>query len=105
MRRCAHEIEHTRQEGTTMTISSATEAQLADVIAAERGDLAEMLAALPEQEWDRPTLCAGWRVRDLVAHVTMPLRYSAVRFVAELARSRGNFSAMADRCARRDGAA
>ena len=88
-----------------MTIAPATHGELTDAIAAERGDLAAMLAALPERAWDLPTLCAGWRVRDLVAHVTMPLRYSAARFVAELARSRGNFSAMADRCARRDGAA
>jgi uncharacterized protein (TIGR03083 family) len=87
-----------------MTISPSAESQLTDVIAAERRDLADLLAALPEQAWDLPTLCAGWRVRDLVAHVTMPFRYGTARFVAELARSRGNFSAMADRCARRDGA-
>ena len=88
-----------------MTSSPSTELQLTDLIAAERRDLADVLAALPEQSWDLPTLCAGWRVRDLVAHVTMPFRYGTGQFVAELARSRGNFSAMADRCARRDGAA
>jgi uncharacterized protein (TIGR03083 family) len=88
-----------------MTIAPASEAELTEAITAQRRDLTEMLAALPEQEWDRSTLCAGWRVRDLVAHVTMPFRYSAARFVAELARSRGNFNAMADRCARRDGTA
>src|SRR5215471_3356777 len=88
-----------------MTITSVTDTDLATEIAAERSDLAEMLAALPASSWDLPTLCAGWRVRDLVAHMTMPFRYSAARFVAELTRSRGNFDAMSDRCARRDGAA
>jgi len=88
-----------------MTITSVTDTDLATEIAAERSDLAEMLAALPSSSWDLPTLCAGWRVRDLVAHVTMPFRYSSARFVAELTRSRGNFDAMSDRCARRDGAA
>ena len=88
-----------------MAISPTTETELTDAIAAERSDLADLLAALPPQAWDLPTLCVGWRVRDLVAHVTMPFRYGAVRFLAELARSRGNFNLMADRCARRDGAA
>jgi len=88
-----------------MTTAPMTDSQLTGMIAAERRDLADLLAALPAEAWDLPTLCAGWRVRDLVAHVTMPFRYSTARFVAELARSRGNFTAMADRCARRDGAA
>ncbi|WIM93630.1 maleylpyruvate isomerase N-terminal domain-containing protein [Actinoplanes oblitus] len=39
-------------------------------IAAQRGDLAEMLAGLSEEQWDAGTLCAGWRVREVVAHVT-----------------------------------
>ena len=75
-----------------------------DMIAAERADLAEMLTGLPAPRWDEPTLCAGWRVREVVAHITMPFRYSSRRFVFELARSRGKFNAMADRCARRDAA-
>jgi uncharacterized protein (TIGR03083 family) len=88
-----------------MTITQTTDNDLAAEVAAERSELAEMLAALPPSSWDLPTLCAGWRVRDLVAHMTMPFRYSTARFVAELAWSRGNFDAMSDRCARRDGAA
>ena len=35
----------------------------------ERADLAAFLATLPPQRWQAPTLCAGWRVRDVVAHV------------------------------------
>ncbi len=74
-------------------------------IAAERRDLAAILAGLPAESWDSPTLCAGWRVREVVAHITMPLRYPLPRFALEMARSRGNFNRMADRCARRDAAA
>ena len=55
--------------------------------------------------WDQPTLCAGWRVREVVAHITMPFRYRGPRFMLELARSRGRFSHMADRLARGDAAA
>jgi uncharacterized protein (TIGR03083 family) len=35
----------------------------------ERSDLAAFLAALPPQDWQAPSLCAGWRVRDVAAHV------------------------------------
>lgn len=71
---------------------------------AERGEQVELLAALDRDRWDAPTLCAGWRVREVVAHVTMPLRMSLPRTVAELVRSGGRFDRMADRCARRDAA-
>jgi uncharacterized protein (TIGR03083 family) len=35
---------------------------------AERADLATLAAELSQTQWDAPTLCAGWRVRDVVAH-------------------------------------
>jgi uncharacterized protein (TIGR03083 family) len=35
----------------------------------ERADLAALLATLSPQQWEAPTLCAGWRVRDVVAHM------------------------------------
>jgi uncharacterized protein (TIGR03083 family) len=76
-----------------------------DMIAAQRAELAEVLTGLPESGWDEPTLCAGWRVREVVAHITMPFRYGRGRFALELARSRGRFNEMADRLARRDAAA
>ncbi|HEX9519402.1 MAG TPA: maleylpyruvate isomerase family mycothiol-dependent enzyme [Streptosporangiaceae bacterium] len=88
-----------------MTISTITESELSVKIAAERRDLARVLSDLPASAWDAETLCAGWRVREVVAHMTMPFRYSAARFAAELARSGGRFNAMSDRIARRDAAA
>lgn len=75
-----------------------------DMIAAQRGELAAVLDALPASGWDEPTLCAGWRVREVVAHVTMPFRYSGRRFALELVKSRGRFNEMADRVALRDAA-
>jgi uncharacterized protein (TIGR03083 family) len=76
-----------------------------ELIAAERRDLAAMLAGLATQSWDTPSLCAGWRVREVVAHSTMPFRYSRRRYALEMIKSRGDFTAMADRCARRDASA
>jgi uncharacterized protein (TIGR03083 family) len=75
-----------------------------DMIAAQRAELAAVLTGLPASGWDQPSLCAGWRVREVVAHITMPFRYGRGRFMLELARSRGRFNEMADRVARRDAA-
>src|SRR3989337_2106077 len=36
---------------------------------AERADLLAFLTDLEPHQWDGPTLCIGWRVRDVVAHV------------------------------------
>ena len=76
-----------------------------DEVTAQRHELTVLLAKLPVQAWDHPSLCAGWHVRHVVAHMTMPLRYSTRRFITEMVKARGNFDSMADRCARRDGMA
>jgi uncharacterized protein (TIGR03083 family) len=85
--------------------SSVPADDLPALIAAERRELADVLAALPAEAWDQSTLCAGWRVYEVVAHITMPFRYSTARFVMEMIRSGGQFNRMADRCARRDATA
>src|ERR1700728_1017024 len=85
-----------------MTRMSAVDADLMEQVAAQRSDLAETLAGLAAADWEVPSLCDGWRVREVAAHITMPFRYSPVRFLTELARSGGRFGRMADRCARRD---
>jgi uncharacterized protein (TIGR03083 family) len=36
---------------------------------AERADLADFLATLTPQDWQRPSLCTKWTVKDVVAHV------------------------------------
>ena len=81
-----------------------TDTDIRAEIAAERRGLAAVLAELPERDWDAPSLCAGWRVREVVAHVTMPFRYSIPRVVLGMVRARGSFDRMADRAARRDAA-
>jgi uncharacterized protein (TIGR03083 family) len=75
-----------------------------DAIAAERGELAALFATLPAARWEDPTLCAGWRPREVLAHMTMPFRLSTPRFLLGLLAARGNFNTMADRQARRDAA-
>ncbi len=35
----------------------------------ERADLIALLGELSDAEWEAPSLCAGWRVRDVVGHL------------------------------------
>jgi uncharacterized protein (TIGR03083 family) len=51
----------------------------------ERLEFADFLAGLSPQQWDGPTLCDRWRVRDVVAHTIsyegMPFGALAKRFL------------------------
>jgi hypothetical protein len=54
----------------------------------ERADLAALLATLSPRQWQAPTLCAGWRVRDVVAHVVSYDDLDARGLMARLVRGR-----------------
>ncbi|MEQ4300000.1 maleylpyruvate isomerase family mycothiol-dependent enzyme [Plantactinospora sp. B6F1] len=73
-------------------------------VRAERREMLQVLAGLRPEQWDSATLCAGWRVREVVAHTTLPFRTSFGRTMVDLLGARGNVDRMADRCARRDAA-
>jgi uncharacterized protein (TIGR03083 family) len=76
--------------------------EIREAVVAERTELAGMLGALGPEQWAAPSLCAGWRIREVVAHMTMPFRMKPPQFLAEMVKARGNFDRMADRMARRD---
>jgi uncharacterized protein (TIGR03083 family) len=58
----------------------------------ERLRLADLLATLTGDEWDRPSLCAGWRVRDVAAHVALaPQPPGPWTMLVEGVRARGSF--------------
>lgn len=65
--------------------------------------LADLLDAGPTEIWDAPSLCEGWRVRNVVAHVTMPVRLTPEQFGAEMAAAGGDFTVLSDNVADRDG--
>jgi uncharacterized protein (TIGR03083 family) len=67
--------------------------------------LADLLADSPDGTWDAPSLCEGWQVRHVVAHVAMPVRLSPERFGAEMAAAGGDFGVLSDTVAARDAAA
>src|SRR5438105_2312877 len=43
--------------------------QVLDLFAQERAALLELLSGLSEEEWERPTACAGWSVKDVALHI------------------------------------
>jgi uncharacterized protein (TIGR03083 family) len=65
--------------------------------------LAEVLAAQPEGVADAPSLCDGWAVRHVVAHLTMAARYDGPAFAAELASVGYDFETLSTTIALRDG--
>ncbi|WP_369393983.1 maleylpyruvate isomerase family mycothiol-dependent enzyme [Streptomyces sp. CG1] len=80
-------------------------AATAAAIAAERRELADLFEALTPTQWGAPSLCAGWRVREVVAHMSMGFRCPTRKVLLELVKSRGSLHRMTDRLARRDAAA
>jgi uncharacterized protein (TIGR03083 family) len=46
----------------------------ADTAAAYQG-LASALASIDPMQWDVLSLCSRWRVREVIAHLTMPVRH------------------------------
>ncbi|MFE2308342.1 maleylpyruvate isomerase family mycothiol-dependent enzyme [Streptomyces sp. NPDC059411] len=78
------------------------ESVVREAIAAERRELAAVFDELPAGKWDEPSLCSGWRVREVVAHMSLGFRYSIPRVAKELVKARGSLNRMTDRCARKD---
>jgi uncharacterized protein (TIGR03083 family) len=64
--------------------------------------LADLLDASPDGTWDAASLCQGWQVRNVVAHVTMPARLTPADFGAGMAAAGGDFTVMSDTVAARD---
>ena len=63
------------------------------VVDRERRELADLLEGLSDAQWEAPSLCAGWRVRDVAAHLTLA-HMSARQAALEAVRAKGSFDAM-----------
>ena len=63
------------------------------VVVEQRLAIAELLAGLSEADWEQPSLCAGWRVRDVAAHVTLiPIPPSPGSLLVDFAKAGGNYA-------------
>jgi len=78
------------------------DADLQPAVAAEFVALADLLDSATDAQWDAPSLCAGWRVREVVAHMTMAARYPEDKFMAELRRCDFDFDRLSNEIASRD---
>jgi uncharacterized protein (TIGR03083 family) len=62
MHQATSTLRRDRQEGFAM--------EIADAVRDEMLDLAHRLADLNDEQWNSPSLCTEWRIRDVLAHVT-----------------------------------
>lgn len=61
------------------------------IVHAERRRLVADLRDLPIAQWHTPSLCPGWDVHDVLAHLVDAARTGRLVFVRELLRARFNF--------------
>jgi uncharacterized protein (TIGR03083 family) len=67
----------------------------------QRVELAGLLEGLTPEQWTAPSLCDGWQVRDVAAHLTHSHMHP-VRAIVEAARSGFRFDSMIQRLGRED---
>jgi uncharacterized protein (TIGR03083 family) len=72
------------------------------LVHAERAALIADLERLVDAQWDRASLCDGWTVHDVVAHLVDSARTTRPRFIVGLARARFDFDRQNDSGVRRE---
>ena len=60
----------------------------------QRASLAALLDTLTPAEWTTPSLCTGWQIRDVAAHLSIAALMPTRDVVTAAARARGNFNRM-----------
>jgi uncharacterized protein (TIGR03083 family) len=61
-------------------------------IADQRRALAQLVEGRPDEDWERPSVCTEWRIRDVVAHVALTPRSPTVGAILFAGvRARGDF--------------
>jgi uncharacterized protein (TIGR03083 family) len=72
-------------------------AQIWSTIHAERKALAADLEGLTYEQWATPSLCEGWTVRDVLAHMTAAAEQTPLSFFTKFARAGFNFPRFANK--------
>ncbi len=76
------------------------ENEIWQTIDSERAATAELLAGLTDAEWTQPSLCGGWTVREVAAHLTLGPRVTIGEAIKGFVKARGNFNRFVDQTAR-----
>ncbi|GAA2900328.1 hypothetical protein Acy02nite_83190 [Actinoplanes cyaneus] len=63
--------------------------------------IADLLDSLDDTQWRTPTLCTGWTVHEMAAHLVQPMLIGFPRFVATALRYRGDTDRTVDHLTRR----
>jgi uncharacterized protein (TIGR03083 family) len=72
------------------------------MLEAERIALADYLETLTPSDWEHPSLCDGWTVKDLVAHVVAGAKSTPGRFIVGIIGSGFDFDKMTAKEVRRE---
>jgi uncharacterized protein (TIGR03083 family) len=75
-------------------------AEIVAAVAIERVELAGELDDLTAAEWSTPSLCPGWTVQDVVAHLTLATRLSRLAAIGGVLKARGDIDRMIGDAAR-----
>ncbi len=74
---------------------------LFSAIASERRSLADLLEHLTPDQQEAQSLCNEWTVKQVAAHLVMPMEVGMLGFMAAMLRHRGNFDAANNALARK----
>lgn len=74
-----------------MPVTSWTTTELWAAVHAERAALADDLATLSPEQWETPSLCGRWSVREVVAHLTAAASVGRVRWLVSVLGARFDF--------------
>lgn len=74
--------------------------ELYELTVSERRRLAALLAGLSPEQWAADSLCKGWRIREVVAHLNTSETQSWPEFQAAVAAADGDINVACDRTAR-----
>ncbi|HEV7958479.1 MAG TPA: maleylpyruvate isomerase family mycothiol-dependent enzyme [Acidimicrobiales bacterium] len=71
----------------------------------ERANLIDTWIGFTSEQWQFPSLCAGWSVQDVAGHVVAGAEQTPVSFVRSLAQAGFKFDTFTDREAKKNSAA
>jgi uncharacterized protein (TIGR03083 family) len=98
----SNEGELLQSASSTSTVSITAQKNVWSDVHDERHSLLLLLETLTENEWNEPSLCAGWRVRDVVGHMVSETTMTLPKVLKGMVKSgfRINRFLAADACER-----
>jgi uncharacterized protein (TIGR03083 family) len=80
------------QQVRRVSLGPMATTDLWSMIHTQRTAVADMLSGLSPEQWDQPSLCGGWQVRDVAAHMIATGHTTPASFFSEFAASGFRFN-------------